>query len=125
MTAGFNLKVDVWRLSFPSDDIVGGAVVTGTVVYHNIKGRMTEEKSSPLLLEQGIETERIFNIDIRPASLIVYERDEIEIVFPLTHWHYRQRFRVIGVKHPSMHATDSRDFLTLTLRRRDRAHVQQ
>jgi hypothetical protein len=126
MTAGLDIKCKIWRITFPTpDDDVGGANVSGTVVYDNVYGRIREQKTTPLLLEQGLEIDTLFQVEVRPVSMIIYERDEFELIYPLNHWDYGKRYRIIQVQHTSMHPNDSRSFINLTLRRSERAHVNQ
>jgi len=125
MTAGLNMWGRVWHITFPTDDEVGGAEVTGTVAYDGVHARMTPKANNPLLLEQGIETDTLFNLEVRPPSMIIYERDEWETTFPLNHWTYGKRFRIVSVQYPSVHPDDSRGFINLVLKRRERAHAQQ
>ena len=61
MTAGTNLRCIILRYTEGDDDIVGGATVTGTVVYADIPLRLEEQPVQQLLLQQGLETEKILN----------------------------------------------------------------
>jgi hypothetical protein len=125
MTAGLEIKCRIWHITFPSDDDVGGAYTSGTVAYDNVSGRIREEKTTPLLLEQGLEVAMLFNVEVRPVGMTIYERDEFELIFPQNHWDYGKRYRIIQVQHTSMHPSDSRSFINLTIRREERAHVNQ
>lgn len=104
MTAGLNIKVDVWRMTVNQDDVVGGAEVTGTVAYQDIAARLTLRRPSQMLLEQGLETEKIGDLLLQGHDLTVYERDEIQIAWPLTHEFYGDRFRILGVQPSSRRA---------------------
>jgi len=85
MTAGLDIKGKVWRFSTPSDDDVGGALVSGTVVYDNLACRLIPQPPSSLLLEQGLEVEGLYLLETRPPSLDIRERDEFEITYPFYH----------------------------------------
>ncbi len=123
--AGLNCRVDIWRVNFGDDDAVGGAMVTGTVQYQNILARVQPSPPEQLLLQQGLETERTFRATIVPGTLIVYERDEIEVVQPIDHAYYGDRFRVIGVQASDLNRRDPRNYMILHLSRSMRAHSKQ
>jgi len=125
MTAGLNVHARIWRISFPVDDSSGGALPTGTVSYPDILGRLNQAKPNFLLLQQGMEIDDIFEFETRPPAMEIYERDELEIIYPTNHVYFGKHFRVVGVRRSSMHPSDSRGFMILTLRRWERAHVQQ
>jgi hypothetical protein len=101
MTAGLNIKIDVWRMSTAADDEVGGAVVTGTVAYQDLAARLSPRRPSQLMLEQGLETERIFDLIVTGHDVTMRERDEVEVTWPPDHPLYANRFRVVGVQYPS------------------------
>lgn len=125
MAAGMNLRLDVWRVSYSSDDVVGGAQPTGTVAYSNIYGRWLPSRPTQEFLEQGLETEKIYRMALVPGTLLIYERDEIEIKKPLNHKYKEKFFRVLGVEETSMHPNDPRGQIILTLSRSERAHGEQ
>jgi hypothetical protein len=123
MTAGLNLLGRVWRINTPTDDDVGGAVVSGTVAYSNVACRFMPKSASSLLLEQGLEVEGLYLVEARPPSMDIRENDEFEITFPSYHPEYGKRFGIIGMTRTSMHPADSRGFINLTLKRRRFAHA--
>jgi hypothetical protein len=125
MTAGLNIQARVHRMSVNADDDVGGALITGTVVYECLNTRLTPARPSFLLLAQGLETERLATATVRPGTLVIYERDEFEVVGPINHPSLGERWRVVSVDRPSLHPSDSRGFLNLTLNRIDRTRTQQ
>ena len=98
MTAGLNIKVNIWRMSDDTDDVVGGAMITGTVAYQDIQARLTLRRPSQVFLEQGLEVDKIGDVLVQGHNLTIYERDEIQVVWPLTHAFYGDRFRVQGVQ---------------------------
>jgi hypothetical protein len=122
--AGNNIKVRIWRTNYSSDDTVGGAIVTGTVV-GDYPARLQANPEEQLLLQQGLETERTFKINLVPGYLDVRERDEVEVIAPTDHVYYGQRFRVRGVSYSSLNKRDPRSYLMLTLTRDVRAHGRQ
>lgn len=125
MTAGnFYRKVTIWRITEGSDDYAGGAVVTGTNVYNNIQFRMQSNPDDMLLLQQGFETRKTFWAMIIPGTLVVKERDEIEITFPPNDVYLGKRFRIVSANYSDV--TDNhRKYIMLTLTRDVRAHREQ
>lgn len=108
-----------------ADDAVGGAMITGSVAYDNVSIRFTPQKSSLLLLEQGLETNRFVKVMLYPASLVIYERDEIEVVAPAYHPQFGQRLRVIELNRTGIHPADPRGFLSIVAERIDRVRTVQ
>ncbi len=127
MVAGLNVKVNFWQMSPMADDDVGGAIVTGTLAYADIAGRLSPRRPSQMMLEQGLETERIFDLIITgygaAHALTVRERDEIEVAWPLDHPDYGHRFRVVGVQYPSRRSKYGP--LEFTLSRIERSRSRQ
>ena len=125
MTAGLNLRCTIWRIIEGVDDNVGGAVITGTAAYTGIDIRIEEQPAQQLLLQQGLETTKTFDGIIVPGTLIVKERDEIEITFPIEDVRYGSRYRVINTRPASMNTRDPRSYISVILVRSERAHQQQ
>lgn len=123
MTAGYNLQIKVTRYTYGPDDEVGGAMPTGTVIYTNIEARTHTLSPTQAFLDQGIETERVFRVMCRPASLIIYNRDEVTITKPVNHKLYNKPFTVMGEPiETNFHPSDPRGYLLLNLARSERAH---
>lgn len=127
MVAGLNIHFRVWRIDYGTDDAVGGAMVTGSISYEHLIGRLQANPPSQLLLQQGLETVRTFNLMVRPGTLDIDERDEVEVVYPTPddHPYYHKRFRVRGVQDTNFHPRDERGYLLLSLTRSEEAHAQQ
>jgi len=125
MTAGFNMEVRVWRVTFASDDVVGGAVTTGTYAYYHVSARLHEMPVDHVFFQQGIEVTKSFRMMVRPSTLMIYDRDEIEITLPTTHRFYGDRFRVMGDAYTNFHPREDRGYLILDLTRSERAHANQ
>lgn len=121
MTAGLNLTGKVWRFSDPTDDALGGAVPTGTVVYSPVFSRIKAEEPTLALLEQGLETPTIFTAIMSPGSIFLQENDQYEVTAPVTSPHYGKRFVIIGVQPSDMN--DRRRYIRVTLRRFRQAHT--
>lgn len=125
MTAGINCRTSIWRWTYDEDDSVGGAEPTGTFVYRDIGTFLQEQPVEQLLLQQGMETPRIFNATIYPGWLTIYERDEVEVITPTDFAYYGDRFRVIHARPSSHNRRDPRSYMMLTLTRSERAHEHQ
>lgn len=125
MTLGLNCRFSIWREVGEPDDSVGGAMVTGTRLYTDVRGRLESVRPTQLLLEQGLEYERLWDIMVRPYSLDVRERDELELTAPPSHRFYGERFRIIGMDFAGMHPQDGRNFIQLKARHIDFARSRQ
>lgn len=123
MIQGMNTKMSVWRINFPTDDEVGGAIVTGTSVYTNVRCRIEEAKPQMILLQQGLEIPRIFTAHVVPATLDIRERDEIEVTLPLNHYFYHERMVVRGIQVLGMRRSDPRSYLILSLSKPEYSHA--
>lgn len=124
MPAGLNAQMRVWRMVNIADDDVGGALMTGTPIYDCVACRLAPSRASQLLLEQGLETERLASIITRPDTMLIYERDLVEITGPTFHPQYGQRWRVIDLERTGMHSADRRGFIHMTVSRYDRARSE-
>ena len=112
--AGLYLTCNIIRFAY-TDDIVGGALPTGTVIYSNLLARIQAEPPTQALLEQGLETPTIFNALIAPGTLVIKHNDQLQVINPPMSPFYNEIFRVIGVQESTM--VDPRAFGILTLRR--------
>ena len=115
MTAGLNVRIDVYRIDEDDDDVHGGAVVTGTILYEDVSARLQALKPSDLLLQQGIEVDSLFRLMARCSDRPYREYDEVQIVWPTQHKYYGERFRIIKVQEDSLHPFDRRSFVEFTL----------
>ena len=124
---GFNLRLEVIRIGYADDDEVGGAVTTGTVVYENIRGRLEAEilKDELLMLNPGLETDRVFRLTMQPGRLDIRERDFMRITSPVNHIYFNEDLRVLKVNYSNFIPADPRDYMILTLSRSERAHTIQ
>jgi hypothetical protein len=104
MTAGLHMKVDVIEINNDPDDNIGGAVITGTTVYSSLPAVLTPRRPSQVSLEAGLETDAIYDFTcratLRRSNVVINERDEILVVFPLNHALFNLRFRVQGFQPP-------------------------
>lgn len=123
MTAGLNLRCDVWNYSFNNDSI-GGALPTGTILYREAELRISPNKPTLALLEQGLETPMIYSGVLSPVSsantFTVTQNQQLQITWPPISEHYQKFFVIIGVQPASMQ--DGRKYWLVTLRRIEKAH---
>jgi len=122
MTAGMNVLVNIWRMTTDDDDAVGGASITGTVVYEQYPIRMQPDVEEQIFLEQGLETVRTFTATFIPGTVSIFERDELEIIKPYNHPYVNDRFRIITMRHSDFSPGDPRGYVILKLTRSVRAH---
>lgn len=125
MVAGQNLRCSILRETQSTDDAIGGAMMTGTVAYEDVDIRMEEQPTQQLLLQQGLETIKTFEATIVPGTLVIKERDEIEITFPVEDVRYGNRYRIINTRPTSFNTRDPRSYISVTMVRSERAHKQQ
>ena len=123
MTAGLNIHIRFWRMTTPVDDEIGGAVPTGTIIYDDVPARIEPVRPDYVLIQQGIETTNLYTCVCRPANLAIKEYDEAEVVFPLNHNLINKRLLVRNIQDTSIHPSDSRGYLVLTLERKFDAHA--
>jgi hypothetical protein len=122
MPAGLNRVCKVIRFSYPTDDQVGGAVPSGTVLYSSLDIRIKSEKPTQALLEQGLQTPTIFAGFLFAGNVDIQHNDQIEIAFPTMDWFYGKKFRVIGIQRSSSHPAQDRNQIRLVLKRWGEEH---
>ena len=126
MPAGMTSRVNIWRIDYDSDDIVGVAMTTGSVAHSNVHARIEANEQEQLFMQQpGLETIRTFNAIIVPGSLDVRERDELEVTAPAHHPYYGVRFRIVGVQYSSMDRYNPNNYMRLSMTREVRSHANQ
>lgn len=125
MIAGSNCRIDIYRIENDEDDVVGGAVLTGTLQYQNVHARFQSDREDMLILQQGLETVRTFTFTVFPASMDIYERDEVEVIQPTDHKYYGKRFRIMSVRYSDFNQRDPRNYIMLHATRDVKAHGQQ
>ncbi|MBC8552428.1 MAG: hypothetical protein H8D23_22600 [Candidatus Brocadiales bacterium] len=128
MSAGLNIAIDIWRMTTTDDD-VGGAVVTGTVVHSHVPARMQPHRDDlgdrQSFMLQGLQVDKLFTVTAQPGTLEVFERDEIEVVAPVGHPYYQDRFRIIEMDWSDINPGDHRNYLMFTVSRDVKAHASQ
>lgn len=98
---GLNIEVTFIRNTYVSDDNVGGAIITGSVVYSGIAARLSARRPSQVSLDSGLEVERTFDMIVNGQSLTLFERDEVQVTSPLNSPYYGEEFRILGLQHDS------------------------
>jgi len=121
---GLNTRFRVWRQSQVSDDQIGGAVYTGTVTHEYIRGHFSATLPNQELVEQGLETMKTADAFVWPGTVVIQERDVLEVVGPSHHEYYGKRFRIIGLKKGDMHAHSRGRFWRARMRRIDYTRME-
>ncbi len=124
MIAGLNVRVNIFRRFAEEDDDVGGAVITGVLVYGDVEASIQHMRAQEALIGQGIETSNVFTALVG-RSLDVQEGDYLTVSFPHEHAYYGNFFRVVGVRDSSFVPNDRRQYTMLTLDRIERARNVQ
>lgn len=119
MTAGLNLQVNVIRMIEGTDDVVGGVSITGTVVY-DLPASIASRRPTQQSLEQGLETEAIYDLTMNLKDITLWERDVIEVTHPKGHPYYNLTFRIMGVQPGKRRPKYSQQHVTLSRIRRSR-----
>lgn len=124
MTAGLNIRVDVYRFTYEPDDEVGGAQPTGSLYYQDLPAMLSSRRTSQLALEQGLETVAVFDLMWTAHWVDIRERDEVTVVWPTDHRHYGHWFRITGIQEtPRRVKHGGGVFATAERIRRSRAHA--
>lgn len=123
--AGSNCRVNIYRITWDDDDIVGGAIITGSLQYHNRPAFLQANEEEQIILQQGLETDRTFTLTIVPGTLSINERDEVQVIAPYDFPYYNNRFRIRGIRYSSHTPRDPRSYIILQLSRSVRAHTRQ
>lgn len=96
------MKVDVIAITYSDDDDTGGAIVTGSVVHSSLPSILTARRSSQRMLEAGLETDTVYDFtcaaNFQRERVIINERDEVQVTWPLNHALFNLKFRVTGVQ---------------------------
>lgn len=117
MKTGNNVLAKFWRFSYPLDDIVGGAVPSGTVIYDGVQGRVQAATPIPAFAMQGVSTDKIIMGEFYPGTLNIQEFDQCEVTSPPNHPYFGLKLRIDTVQKPNYHPSDPRGFLLVTMTR--------
>jgi hypothetical protein len=122
MAAGYNALAKVLRYEFKDDDEIGGASPSGTVLLENIWCRIEPIEPTMALLEQGLETVKLFRTSLDYRAKNVSENDELVVTAPIGSIYRNKAFRLVSVQHSSLRADDPRSQVLVIMRRRHEAH---
>lgn len=124
MTAGNVIGLRIWRMvELPnSDDEVGGAVPSGTILYEHVHARKTYLRPTMPLLEQGVETSKMLQFSIDNRDVRVLEKDVLEITSPVIDRDYGKKYSAVSVIPSSFAPNDRRFYLLVIGTRVERAH---
>lgn len=125
MPAGTNCSVNVIRFLYSSDDDVGGANPSGTVLHSSIQARIDEELTDTAFIQQGLETRKVFSGTLWGWQLQVREQDEIEVVSPPNHKYFGKKFRVEDARYDSRHPAIKQNYVLVKLTRSQTAHREE
>lgn len=102
MTAGLNRKINIISMNNGPDDSYGGAFVTGTVTFENVPAALAIFRPNQQLRAQGLETDLTMDLTIpkifNGQSIVLKERDEIQVIYPVGDDFHGDRFRIQGVQ---------------------------
>ena len=124
MTVGMNVLFRVWRRGYGADDSYGGSTETETQI-GDYRGRLEEGSPSKMLIEQGVEVDRVGTVLLRVAQAAtqadkaVTESDQLEIISPANHPFINKRFVIHAVQHMATHPSQRRNIVKLTVKRTD------
>lgn len=125
MTAGLTVFMRVWHLSNDSDDSIGGALITGTIIYENVPATITETGGSIIMVQQGYEVPATYKVFAKMPQGVIQELDELEITYPSNHPLYAKHLRVVRIHLLSVGSYSRRNFVHMTVSRSDYAHANQ
>lgn len=121
MPAGNNCRVRAIRLVY-TDDEVGGAYPSGTVLHESLEARLDEDSTDSAFIQQGLETTKVFSGMIWGWQLQIIEQDEIEVISPPNHRYFGKRFRVEDARYDSRHPSIKQGYLLVKLTRSQTSH---
>jgi hypothetical protein len=125
---GLNVRLEIWRMmsGTPSeDDEVGGALLTGSRIYTDVRASLQDSRGAQALHDQGFETVKTVDCILVPETIDIRERDEIQVTHPTNHRYYGKRLRVLEVVGGGTHPSSRHGHLELKLRRIERGRTRQ
>lgn len=122
MTAGFNAMGYILHYNYEDDDDIGGANPSGTVVVPDVWCRIEPIEPTMALLEQGLETVKLFRTTLDYRAVNIEENDELVVTAPVGGFYTDKHFRLISVQHSSIRVDDPRSHVLVVMRRWDKAH---
>lgn len=122
MIKGLNITVTIQRRIEGVDDEVGGATTTTSYIATGVRARISNIKPTSEQRIAGIETSKMYNCHIWPATIAVIEHD---LITPEKGPHKDKVFLVKGVQKDSLFDEDPRAHISLRIQRVERARSIQ
>ncbi|MHA2063873.1 MAG: hypothetical protein ACXABY_05740 [Candidatus Thorarchaeota archaeon] len=122
MIQGLNVTVKIERQVEGADDAIGGSTVTLSTLSTGVRARISSVKPTEEIRLQGLETSKLFNMVIWPATTDITESD---YVTPESGNFEDVVFRVVGIQIDSLHNSRRRAHKSIRLQRIDKATVTQ
>ena len=125
MLQGLNATCKVQRRTQVADDVVGGAVISFVDLYTKVKCRISAIRPTFIdIADQGLETEKGFQMVIWPANYVIREGDKIVVTSPTSHEFYGDDFLVNAVMIDSIAPSDNRRHIELYISRFERSRSE-
>lgn len=118
MIQGLNITVEIQRSAAGANDSVGGRTSTTTTIATGVRARISAVKPSVEVRAQGLETNKMFNMSVWPATTDIQQND---LVIPESGQHSGKTFQVRGVQMDSISTSDPRSHLSVRLERPEAA----
>jgi len=96
------------------DDAIGGAVITGTVIFEWVAARIEDVPTEMSILLQGIITNQGYMVSMYPGNLLIENNYYVAVMYPTKHELYNKLLRVVQVTRTSSSRT-SRGHLELVV----------
>ena len=122
MVAGLNVVCLIRKIDYGSDDSSGGAMITGTVVHEGVRVLIQQKPEEQVLVQQGLEINKVFTALCTPVTLDIDERYELEVTAPTDYYLYGKPLRIINHRPADFVPSDPRNYVNLTLTRSHKAH---
>jgi len=103
---GLDCRVLVSSHYNDEDDAIGGAVLTGTVLFEMVAARIEDVPTEMQALLQGIITDQGYYVSLYPASLGIENNYTITVQHPHSHPLYGIPLRIRQVTRTSSSRTD-------------------
>lgn len=121
---GLNATCTIQRRIQGSDDVVGGAVISFVDVYTKVRCRIDSVRPTFFVTpDQGIESQKMFQVIIWPANYTIYEGDRLLITAPAAHEFFGVAFQIDSVMIDSVAPSDDRRHIELYVSRFERSRA--
>lgn len=112
---GLNAKVDIYEAQQQADDSVGGSVRTDVLRYGNVRCRISNQRPSSLLLQQGYQVMQMCEIILYPDQYPNVREEDI--IIPQGGQWAGGRYKVVSVQRSSMPPGHPRSHIQLFCQR--------